>query len=184
MEQSVPSQWPAFFSQWEGCQRRRQQPGKVVVEADVVDFIKGYEAECLRFQQEDEHRATEFNVLRLLKVLDDENRHSNVLAWMLDHDFIRATHSQGAVGFAIFCEKMGLPDSYAQEPDYQVRREVKHERSRIDIEIACTGKFIIHIEVKVGAGLGTRQLEREWEDLTDKAVRLGCPAAVHAFYLT
>ena len=74
--------------------------------------------------------------------------------------------------------------SYPTEP-YWVRCEVSGNQSRIDIEIASRGKFIIHIENKIWSSEGPDQTHREWCDLERRAKELGIPTAnVHGIFLT
>ena len=122
----------------------------------------------------------------LLGMISDENRHSNVLAWLLSSDIYRATHSQGSLGFQIFVEELGLPREYAKAIRYTVGREVRGRDSRIDIEILSASEFIIHIEAKIDACEGEEQLKREWSDLNRKANQCNVfdRNHIHAFYLT
>ena len=83
---------------------------------------------------------------------------------------------------------MGLPPELADNP-YSVRREVCGQNSRIDIEVAARGRFLIHIEVKIAAPEGANQTHREWEDLQRHAAELGVSedaknGGVFALYLT
>ena len=129
--------------------------------------------------------AEDFNLLEVLHLVDDEQRHSKVLAWLLDQ---RATHAQGSLGLKLLLEELKfdprLQISYANAP-YRVRLEVPGEESRIDIEVAARGEFLIHIENKIWATEGDHQLKRESEDLRRRAREIGVPTEnTHAFFLT
>jgi hypothetical protein len=138
--------------------------------------------------------ADDFNLFQVLGVEGDEVRHSKVLAWLLDHRIERGTHAQGDLGFRIFLEELkadlkeGHTKSvamYADEPNYIVDVEVSGGESRVDIEIAARGKFLIHIENKIHSLEGEDQTSREWRDLQTKRKDLGIPEdACHAIFLT
>ncbi|MBM4035395.1 MAG: hypothetical protein FJ291_26935 [Planctomycetes bacterium] len=148
-------------------------------------LLAGHAQAVERWRQAQESAADDFNLLRVLKVADDELRHSRVLAWLLDHDLLRhGTHAQGALGFRAFLEELGLPREYADGP-YRVHREVAGDESRVDIEVASRGRFLIWIENKIWSSEGEAQTHREWEDLQRRARQLGIPAdRVHALFLT
>jgi hypothetical protein len=154
---------------------------------DKTDFtwlLEGYDKEFRRWREEQITSAEDFNLVELLDLVRDENRHSNVLAWLLNGDVYHATHSQGDRGFRVFLKELGLPVDYA-DGGYRVEREVQGAESRVDIEVGAPERFIIYIEVKIGAGEGKDQLEREWRDLERKANRYNvADNHIHAFYLT
>ncbi len=136
--------------------------------------------------------ADDFNLLDVLEATDDELRHSAMLAWLLEHRMEHGgTHAQGNLGFRLFLEELGLPAEYAEDA-YWVRREVVGDTSRVNIEVAARGRFIIHIENKVRAAEGDNQTGREWEDLGRRADalgvkrsrRAGSPGDLHALFLT
>jgi hypothetical protein len=112
-----------------------------------------------------------------------------VLAWLLDRDMMRpGPHAQGNLGFRLFLAEFGLPIAYA-DTQYWVRREVAGDESRVDIEVAARGRFLIHIENKIFSGEGPKQTDREWSDLERRAEELGLtpsstPCAFHALFLT
>jgi hypothetical protein len=114
-----------------------------------------------------------------------------MLEWLLDHRIERAgTHAQGKLGFSFFLKKTGLNMEYAKA-DYVVSREVKGDSSRVDVEIAAIGQFIIHLENKIFAEEATKeagkqdQTVREWEDLRRRARHLRVkPEHVHGFFVT
>jgi hypothetical protein len=163
----------------------RQAAQSIQDKTDFGRLLGGYDKEFRRWRKEQITSAEDFNLVDLLDLVRDENRHSNVLAWLLNGDVYHATHSQGDLGFRIFLKELGLPVNYA-DGDYRVGREIQGTESRIDIEIREPGRFIIHIEVKIGAGQGKAQLEREWRDLERKAdsYNIADERHIHAFYLT
>ncbi len=137
--------------------------------------------------------ADEFNLFQVMGVADNEVTHSKILAWLLDRRLEQGSHAQGNLGFRLFVRELG-PDlgaeltpqimSYPNEP-YWVRCEVCGDESRVDIEIAARGKFIIHIENKIWSAEGEDQTHREWRDLTKRAYDLGVPMMnVHGIFLT
>jgi hypothetical protein len=142
---------------------------------------------------EDDRRQTlvadDFNILEVLNLVGKELRHSMALAWLLDRDRRNfGTHAQGSLGFRLFLEEFHIPLHYAELP-YWVRREVTGNESRVDVEVACAGHFLIHIENKIWAAEGTRQTEREWEDLLARAAWLSIdtsatPSCLHGLFLT
>ena len=152
-------------------------------------LLAGYAATYAKWfeqwKEDQKGTADDFNLLEVMQCTGNELRHSRILAWMLDHDLMRlGTHAQGNIGFRLFLAEVGLPGDYAS-CGYRVRREVASDESRVDIEIAERGKFLIHIENKIWSGLGPEQLEREWRDLMRRAATLGIPENfVHGFYLT
>lgn len=149
-------------------------------------LMTGHAAALLEYRRQQEARADDFNLLEVLAITYKEIRHSMVLEWLLDHDlWNRGTHAQGRLGFRLFLRNTGLPERYA-ECRYRVRREVRGIDAIVDIEVACPGQFLIHIENKIHSGEGTDQTVREWEDVKRRAVSLGVnvSSAVHALYLS
>jgi hypothetical protein len=171
-----------------GAERRTSDSGRAEAKGDKADFrslLDGYDEVFRRWRARQATAAEDFNVVELLGITRDENRHSDVLAWLLDADPYRATHSQANQGFRAFLRELELPAHYASG-DYKVGREIQGAESRVDIEIAARGRFVIHIEVKVGSGEGASQLEREWRDLQRTADRyeITNEEHIHALYLT
>ena len=158
--------------------------GATMTRESLSLLIDGYTKvfRCWRDQQRSV--AQDFNLIHLLGLTNDENRHSDVLAWLLSKDTFDATHSQGNLGFSIFLKALNLPQNWS-ETKYVVIRESQHLLSRIDIEVFAQGEFLIHIEVKVAAPVGKNQLERESKDLCELAQRMSIPrSAVIAYFLT
>ena len=137
--------------------------------------------------------ADDFNLFEVMGVDCDEVTHSKLLAWLLDHRIEHGTHAQGNLGFRLFLEefrdKLGLksqqkPLAYAEEP-YWVDCEVSGDKSRVDIEIAARGKFIIHIENKICSAERPKQTHDEWDDLNRRRKDLGISEVnTHAVFLT
>ncbi|HUT61248.1 MAG TPA: PD-(D/E)XK nuclease family protein [Phycisphaerae bacterium] len=152
-------------------------------------FFPGYALAVEAWRKQQEAVADDFNILEVMDLAGDEQRHSMILAWLLDRDITRGgTHAQGSSGFRLFLQEVCLPEHYA-DAAYRVRREVASDESRIDVEIAARGVFMIHIENKIWAGEGRDQTDREWTDLQKRAAVLDLPtdppgAFVHALYLT
>jgi hypothetical protein len=153
---------------------------------DFAELLGGFERAAALDDVQQVETAGDFNLLDVLHFSGDELRHSRALAWILDRNRLRhGTHCQGPLGFKLFLDQFGLPGWYADQK-YGVRREVCGDESRIDLEIGCRSQFLIHIEVKMWAGEGHRETEREWSDLNRRARELRLPIEnrVHAFYLT
>jgi hypothetical protein len=111
------------------------------------------------------------NCWEILGLEQSEIQHSLVLAWLLDP---RASHAQGSLFLReLLLAIPGFPLTAAcgDEP-YRVATEVRHTRSRIDIEVL--GKtFLLHVEAKVNADEGDDQTCRERDDLKTKAKSRG-----------
>ena len=148
-------------------------------------LLTGHAQAIEKWRRTQESTADDFNLLRVLKVAGDELRHSRALAWLLDHDLMRhGTHAQGPLGFRLLLEELKLPREYADGP-YRVRREVAGDESRVDIEVAARGRFLIWVENKIWSAEGDDQTDREWEDVQRRAGQLRVPADhVHALFVT
>jgi len=148
-------------------------------------LLKGYNETVDRYRKQQELSADDFNLLDVMRLTGKEIRHSMVLAWLLDHDLRRlGTHAQGSLGFQLFLAEFSLPLSYAN-CNYWVRREVAGNESIVDVEIACRGQFLIHIENKIWSSEGNDQTNREWNDLQRRANELKVGSKdVHALFLT
>jgi hypothetical protein len=157
-------------------------------------LLDGYRLSRQEWEVKQQDLADDFNLFQVMQVEYDELRHSMILAWLLDRRIEHGTHAQGNLGFRLFLEEFGRDlgsDSrpqiatYCEDPSYWVRREVSCGESRVDIEIAARGKFIIHIENKIGAVEGEDQTHREWRGLRERARELGiAEASIHAVFLT
>jgi hypothetical protein len=146
-------------------------------------FFPAYDKALERWREQQEGRADDFNLLEVMQLTWKEIGHSRILAWLLDSDMTGlGTHAQGRLGLRLFLEQVGLPAEYA-EGDYRVYLESPSEESRIDIEVAERGRFVIHIENKIGANEGDKQTQREWRGIENRAETPGC-ALKYAFYLT
>lgn len=161
----------------------------VIPKADSGDrnlletVVSGYSKAFAQWKQKQSVAAEDFNILETLEITGKEIRHSMMLAWLLDHDLLRhGTHAQGSLGFELFLDALGLPTTYAQHP-YWVRREVQGEESRVDLEVAARGNFLIHIENKIWSREGDSQTAREWIDLERRALELEA-RSFHAVFLT
>jgi hypothetical protein len=162
-------------------QDQHDQSARLSFTRTIAGFINAKRT----WQQEQRSFADSFNILAVLKLLDNEVRHSMVLAWLLDKDMDRyGTHAQGSLGFEQFLKALPLPMKYAKA-NYWVHREVSGDESRVDIEVAARDSFLIHIEIKIWSGEGAEQTTRECADLEKKRVALNVsPDHVHCIYLT
>jgi hypothetical protein len=151
-------------------------------------LLVGYSEEVGRYRQQQEQVADDFNLLDVMLLTGKEIRHSMMLAWLLDHDIRKlGTHAQGSLGFRLFLQEFsefGLPIDWAN-CKYWVRREVAGDESIVDVEVACRGRFLIHIENKIWSGEGPDQTDREWSDLQRRAAELSVTVPhIHALFLT
>jgi PD-(D/E)XK nuclease superfamily len=156
-------------------------------------LLDGFRQSRTEWEAKQVKSADEFSLFRVMDVEEDEVTHSKLLAWLLDRRIEKGSHAQGNLGFRYFIEELG-PElgakpspqimSYPDQP-YWVRCEVRGKKSRVDIEIAASGRFIIHIENKIKSQEDKRQTHREWWDLEKRRQELGVPASnVHAVFLT
>lgn len=149
----------------------------------VESALEGFSVAESKWIDAERSRASTFSILDALGLTDKELKHSNALAWLLSRDiYAPGSHAQGELGFRIFLEHMRWPREWADE-DYVVRRECANENSRIDIEVFCRNKFVIHIENKIWSSEGEKQLEREADDLSVRAAELKA-THIRAIYLT
>ena len=161
--------------------------------ARLKALLDGFGEARSAWEKDQATRADDFNLLQVMNLAEDEITHSKILAWLLDRRLEHGTHAQGNLGFRFFMEEIGsklgaesLPQilSYPNAP-YWVRCEVSGSESRVDIEIAARGKFIIHIENKISSFEGEDQTHREWRDLEMRAKELGVPRSnIHGIFLT
>lgn len=153
--------------------------------APIPSLLDDYSLARTRDTESNRNSAACFNVLRLLKADRSENTQSDVLAWLLDSNERRfGTHAQGNLGLRLFlaAARIAMP---SQELPYVVRREVSSLRSRIDVEVACRGHYLIHIENKLWSNEGADQTHREWLDLCKRARLMDVPdSGVHAVFLS
>src|SRR5262245_48627750 len=178
----------ALLTQFGECRARADALEQVQTAAShtrIRALLDGYNETEERYRQHQEQVADDFNLLDVMRLTGKEIRHSMVLAWLLDHDMRNlGTHAQGNLGFRLFLDKFGLPIGYA-DCKYWVRREVAGDESIVDVEVACRGRFLIHIENKIWSCEGTDQTDREWSDLQRRAAGLNVSAPnVHALFLT
>ena len=140
---------------------------------ELQGVIDEYTLALEEWREHQVYTADEFNLMEVLELGQKETRHSMMLAWLLDHDMLRlGTHAQGRVGFRLFLDALKLPLEWADKP-YWVRREVSGDNSRVDIEVAARGEFLIHIENKIWSKEGQRQTHREGADMRSRAEALG-----------
>lgn len=116
-------------------------------------LLTGYRSAVAQWSREQKSTAKDFNLLEVMNLTKDEICHSMLLAWLLDRDIRRfGTHAQGSLGFRLFLEECGLPVGYATA-NYDVRREVAGDQSRIDVRVEARGRFIVDIENKITSSL-------------------------------
>ena len=151
-------------------------------------LLEAYSNTLERYRRQQEQVADDFNLLDVLQLTGNEIRHSMVLAWLLDWDIRKlGTHAQGSLGFRLFIEEFDELRLSLDCADckYWVRREVVGGESIVDVEVACRGKFLMHIENKIWSSEGKDQTDREWFDVQRRAVELNVSERnVCAIFLT
>jgi hypothetical protein len=164
---------------------RLEQTQATNVRQQVSDLLNGYTKSVDAYRERQESVAEDFNIFEVMQLTGKEIRHSMALAWLLDRDLQKlGTHAQGSLGFRLFLDEFGLPIEYAACA-YFVRREVASDESIVDVEVACRGKFIIHVENKIWSSEGTDQTDREWRDLQRRARDLELSELqIHALFLS
>jgi hypothetical protein len=173
------------FSRTRELAEQQERSQSAEVHEGFTSLLSGYNQAVDRDRHQQEQTADDFNLLDVMQLTGRETRHSMVLAWLLDHDLRKlGTHAQGNLGFRLFLDAVNLPSHYA-EHKYWVRREVVGDVSVVDVEVACRGEFLIHIENKIWSGEGPDQANREWSDLQRQAEKLGVKQdQVHALFVT
>jgi hypothetical protein len=101
----------------------------------------------------------------------DERLYCSLLTWLLNPS---GSHCQGPAFLCALAEQLGMPP--VDLALASVYAEVAHQESRIDVEAALRGAFLLHIEAKVYSGEGREQAAREVRDLRAKALLLGVPS--------
>lgn len=185
---SLPTRLRTLLEEFGECRDRADTLEQAQTASDceqIYTLLDGYNEAVERYRHQQEQVADDFNLLDVMRLTGKEIRHSMVLAWLLDHDMRNlGTHAQGNLGFRLFLDEFGLPIGYA-DCKYWVRREVAGDESIVDVEVACRGRFLIHIENKIWSCEGTDQTDREWSDLQRRAAGLNVSAPnVHALFLT
>jgi hypothetical protein len=171
---------------------RKRRAATQLRERSHQSLLNAYELKLAAWRESQEMSASDFNLLETLKIVGDEIKYSLMLAWLLDHRIERAgTHAQGNLGFRLFLAETGLNKNGYAKTDYLVSREIKGDLSRVDVEVAATGHFIIHLENKIYSEEATDQedredqTKREWTDLQRRARYLAVrPEHIHAFFVT
>jgi hypothetical protein len=111
-----------------------------------------------------------FNVLSRCGLTDDEVRHSDIIAWLLDET---ESHGHRRLFFNAFMELCGydLPD---KNVPYSTRTELSGWESRVDVAVYRKWEFVLFIENKTVSDEGKGQLNREHRDLQrlGKALRV------------
>ena len=147
----------------------------------LKDLLAGYLESRARWADKQKAFADDFNLFEVMGIENLERFHSKILAWLLDRRIEHGTHAQGNLGFRLFLEELGKDLAVESNPQintypdeqYWVRCEVSGEQSRIDIEIAARGKFIIHIENKIRAQEGPEPNSPRIEGLERAKERIG-----------
>ena len=134
----------------------------------VKSILRSLDEAVAKRQLQHAASSPELNCWEILGLQYSEIQHSLVLGWLLDR---RASHAQGGLFLQEFLRAVSqlvpIPLACANER-YRVATEVRHLRSRIDVEVLGES-FLLHIESKVNAAEGEDQTCREREDLKAKA---------------
>ena len=113
-----------------------------------------------------------FNVFQLLRVEQDEVRHSRFLAWLLDAD---SGHGQGSAFLMALARTCELDISPEAMDYYRVRTEWSGTESIIDVLAVRKGHFLIFLENKILAAEGPDQIDREYRDMRRLGAALRVP---------
>lgn len=127
-----------------------------------------------KYRQTSTRRGTAtFNVFKLLKVGNDEVKHSSFLAWLLDE---KANHNQGNIFFQEFLRtcRITIPEDILSR--YYVRTEYARTESIVDIAVYKKRGFLFYLENKVDAEESEHQLEREFRDMRQLGTILSVPS--------
>lgn len=171
---------------------RKRHAAALIREGSHQSLLNAYKNKLTAWRESQKISASDFNLLKTLKIVDEEIKYSLMLAWLLDHRIERAgTHAQGNLGFCLFLAETDLSKNGYAKFDYFVSREVKGDLSRVDVEVAAKGHFIIHLENKIYSKEATDQenkedqTKREWIDLERRAKYLDVTQEhIHAFFVT
>jgi len=145
----------------------------------ITNFIQTYSN--LQRNHKAEGHGT-INILKVLKLDNDEVRHSAILAWLLD---AKANHGQGDMFFKAFIQICSIDLPVDSIRDYRVRKEFPGAESIIDVMAYNNGQFLIYIENKVDSSEGIDQCARELRDMHQLGDRLNIPhARRYAIFLT
>ena len=116
-----------------------------------------------------EAEVAQFNVFDALRMVNNEIRHSNFLAWLLDPS---ESHGQGAVFLRAVLMDLLRSAPVADRPMSPVDLDgvdmrgvvIRREWKNIDLLIAAEEpRFVVAIENKIGAGEHSNQLQRYGE---------------------
>lgn len=148
-----------------------------------MSMIKEFMQEFIKVQERSLKNnrivASNFNPLQLFANINDENTHSNILAWLFDP---YASHSQQDLFFKAFINHFDYEVFY-DALEYKVVREFSGLESIVDILIY--GKsFIFFIENKTLSLEGEDQTNREYRDLKRLAESFGVDNNYHAVFLS
>ena len=171
---------------------RKRHAASLIRERSHQSLLNAYKNKLTAWRESQKTSASDFDLLKTLKIDSEEIKHSLMLAWLLDHRIERAgTHAQGNLGFRLFLAETDLSKNGYAKFDYFVSREVKGDLSRVDVEVAAKGHFIIHLENKIYSKEATDQedkedqTKREWVDLQRRARHLHVREKhIHAFFVT
>jgi len=114
------------------------------------------------YQQLRLQKPADFNLFSLLRIEDDEVKHSAFLAWLID---TKSAHKEGNLFLKTFVQSCHLDIPLNLLEHYRVRSEFSGFESIIDILVYRRGEFLIYIENKVLSQEGLNQVDREFRDL-------------------
>lgn len=116
------------------------------------------------------HGVATFNIFNLLRISNDEVKHSSFLAWLLN---AKENHRQGNIFFPEFLHACDIDIPHGVLSRYHVWTEFHRMESRIDILVYRKAEFLIYIENKVGSVEVENQLAREFRDMRRLGSELG-----------
>ncbi len=127
--------------------------------AEMARCAQQFEALTQRLRRK---RPADFSIFEMFRASGDELTHSRVLAWLMDP---LETHHEGPLFLSAFAELIGLDIALEELRRCQVRTEVTHDESRIDLMLYCVGGFLIFVENKIWSSEGDSQIDREFRDM-------------------
>ena len=156
-------------------------PELPIRERDLEQFFDAVSRRLKLAERQQRHTdrrlATGFNVFDLIE--PDENRLSDILAWLLDPN---GSHGQGGIFLALLLKKLGFRSETASRIKATVQREaptfgIKKYRRRMDVLVEAKRRLIA-IENKVDAMEQTDQV-KDYLDHLRRCRRSGQSALIY-----
>ena len=147
--------------------------------SQINEFFEEFKKIQKKSLKHDRNLASKFNPLLLFANINDENTHSDILAWLFDPF---ASHSQQDLFFKAFVNHFDY-DIFYDSLEYKVIREFSGLESIVDI-LVYGKSFVLFIENKTLSLEGEDQTNREYRDLKRLAESFGIADNYHAVFLS